>query len=381
MQDMDVAVIGAGPAGSASAIALARRGYQVALFDKKPFPREKLCGDFVNPINLPLLRRLGVEDEIKAQQHATVTHFRITSSSGAVAESRFPSGAEGVAVGLGLRRALLDHALARKAVDSGAAVRLNSRVDELSRSASGWRFKADGESWRAKLLIGADGRNSWVAEQLGLNSGAATRGRSVGFQTRLKCPDAAQDRVEVHLFPGGYAGLVGLGGGELNLCLAIDRRFLPRTAKRAFLVRCLAQNPYLKCVLERSSKIFEFCSAYPVYFPRRRCYAERVLLAGDAARVSEPVTGEGIYFAMQSGLLAAEVIEQALAVSNLSAGFVQRYEQRCVRMFRNRMSLNAVMRFAMYRPRLLNPLIRLFARRRRLLDSLVGAVCAPEPLR
>jgi flavin-dependent dehydrogenase len=106
-----------------------------------------------------------------------------------------------------------------------------------------------------------------------------------------------------------------------------------------------------------------------------------VLLAGDAARVSEPVTGEGIYFAMQSGLLAAEVIEQALAVSNLSAGFVQRYEQRCVRMFRNRMSLNAVMRFAMYRPRLLNPLIRLFARRRRLLDSLVGAVCAPEPLR
>ena len=378
MQEMDVAIIGAGPAGSAAAIGLARGGYRVALFDKQPFPREKLCGDFVSPINLPLLRRLGVEDEILAQEHATVARFRITSTSGAEAAARFPGGA----IGLGLRRALLDHTLARQAADCGATVRLNSRADELSRSANGWRFKADGENWQAKLLIGADGRNSWAAEQLGLNSGAATQGRSVGFQARLKCPGAAQGRVEVHLFPGGYAGLIGLGGSEVNLCLAIDRRRLPRTAVRKFLIeQCLPQNACIKSVLERSTEVSPFRSAYPVYFPRRRCYAERALLAGDAARVSEPVTGEGIYFAMQSGLLAAEVIEQALAVSDLSARFLQRYEQRCARMFRSRLNLNAALRFAVYRPALLTPLIGLFARESRWLDSLVAAVCAPQPQR
>jgi geranylgeranyl reductase family protein len=381
MQNVDVAVIGAGPAGSAAAITLAQRGYRVALIDKQPFPREKLCGDFVNPINLPLLRRLGVENEVYAQPHASVTGFRITSSSGAAAEARLPNAAQGGA-GLGLRRALLDHTLVRRAANLGAAVRLNSRVEALLRNARGWQFKTAEESWQAKLLIGADGRNSWVAEQLGLNSRAGMRGRSVGFQARVKCSGAAQGKVEIHLFPGGYAGLIGLGGGELNFCLAIDAQVLPRTAIGEFLLeKCLPRNPYLKAVLERSTAISSFRSAYPVYFPPRRCYAERALLAGDAARVSEPVSGEGIYFAMRSGLLAAEAMAEALAENDLSAGFLRRYQQRCGRVFRRRLGLNAVMRFAVYRPALLSPLIYLFARKRRWLDSLIGAVCVPEPLR
>jgi geranylgeranyl reductase family protein len=381
MPNVDVAIIGAGPAGSATAIALAQRGYEIALIDRKNFPREKLCGDFVNPINRPILRRLGVESEIHALQHAKVTGFRITSTSGAAAEARFPSAAQGTMAGLGLRRASLDHTLVRQAASLDAAVRLNSRVEALSRNARGWRFKIGEESWQAKFLIGADGRNSWVAEQLDLNRRAGMRGRSVGFQARLKGSRAAQGKVEIHLFPGGYAGLVGLGGGELNLCMAIERRMLPRAATSEFLLeRCLPRNPYLKDVLQRSAAISPFRSAYPVYFSPRRCYAERALLVGDAARVSEPVTGEGIYFAMRGGLLAAQVIAEALAVNDLSAGFLRRYEQSCERMFRNRMSLNALMRFAVYRPALLSPLVRLLARKRGWLDSVIGAVCAPEPL-
>ena len=382
MQRADIAIIGAGPAGSAAAIALAQRGYQVVLIDKQPFPREKLCGDFVNPINLPILRRLGVESEIHAQPHGKVSGFRITSASGAAAEAQFPTAAQGGAAGLGLRRALLDHTLVRRAASVGVAVRLNCRADELSRSANGWQFKAGGESWQANMLIGADGRNSRVAEQLGLNSRADMRGRSVGFQTRLKCSGAAQGQIAIHLFPGGYAGLIGLGDGELNLCLAIDHRTLPGADISEFLLeKCLPKNPFLKDLLQRSTEISSFRSAYPVYFSRRRCYADRALLVGDAARVSEPVTGEGIYFAMHSGLLASEVITEALAVKDSSARFLRRYEQRCDRVFRRRMGLNALVRFAVYRQALLSPLISLFARKRRVLDSLVGSVCAPEPLR
>lgn len=375
MPEVDVAIVGAGPAGSAAAITLAERGYQVVLFDKRAFPREKLCGDFVNPINLPLLRRLGVAEQIRAQPHAAVTGFLITSSSGASAEARLPGGAPG----LGLRRALLDHALVQRAVQRGAVVRLNSRLDELSPSAAGWRITAQEEGWRAKLLIGADGRNSWVAEQLGLNGGAARHGRSIGFQARLKWSAGAPGRVEIHLFPGGYAGLVGIGGGELNLCLAIDRRALPHAGKNASVVRYLAHNPQLKRVLERSSDEPEFRAAYPVYFPARRCFTERALLAGDAARVSEPVTGEGIYCALQSGLLAAEMVDRALAAGDLSADFLRRYDQRCAGLFRGRMRLNTILRFAVYRPALLDPVIRLLGRKSRWLDALVGAVCTPQP--
>jgi flavin-dependent dehydrogenase len=188
--------------------------------------------------------------------------------------------------------------------------------------------------------------------------------------------------VEIHAFPGGYAGLVGLGGGEVNLCLAIDRLKLPRVDAREFLLEsCLPKNPYLKNLLERATALSPFRSVYPVYFPPRRSYAERALLAGDAARVSEPVTGEGIYFALKSGLLAAEVIAEALAAKELSAGFLQTYEQRCTGAFRGRMRLNALLRFAVYRPGLLDPLIGLLARRRGWLDMLIGSVCTPKPAR
>ena len=79
MRSCDVVIIGAGPAGSAAAIALARMGYAVALLDREQFPREKLCGDFINPSNWPILRALGVEREILTAAHQRVTGFRITS--------------------------------------------------------------------------------------------------------------------------------------------------------------------------------------------------------------------------------------------------------------------------------------------------------------
>lgn len=378
MPDVDVAIVGAGPAGSVTAIALARRGYEVALLDKKSFPRDKLCGDFINPINLPVLRDLGVDQQVFAQPHAEVTGFRITASSGHAAEAQFSSADQQSAIGFGLRRSALDQTLVERAAELGVTLRLGWRIEELSQSARGWEIKSAAESWRAKILVGADGRNSWVAQRLAMNKPASMRGRSVGFQFRLRCRGAAPGKVEIHLFPGGYAGLIRLGDGELNLCLSIDREKLPSESVAEFLLtQCLPQNPYLKAVLEQGDEISQFRSAYPVYYPKRRCYADRAVLVGDAARVTEPVTGEGIYFAMQSGLLAAETIDTSLIRGDLSANYLRRYKQRCNQAFRARAAFNSLMRLVIYRSALLDLLIPLCARDSRMLNSLVGAICTP----
>jgi len=265
----------------------------------------------------------------------------------------------------------------------GVTVRLGARIANLERSAQGWRLEAaDDESWQARVLIGADGRNSWVAQQLDMNTQATTQGRCVGFQVRVQVPGMVTGKVEIHLCPGGYAGLVGLGDGTINLCLTIDKRALPRERPAEFLLtQWLPQSPYLKNLLRRSTSAGEVRSAYPVYFPKRRCTAAGVLLVGDAGRVSEPVTGEGIYFAMQSGLFAAETIDEAFARGDLSAEGMRRYEQKCNQLFRPRDALNSLIRFAIYRPGLVNPLIRLFAKHSRALVSLVDAVCAPQAVR
>jgi menaquinone-9 beta-reductase len=384
MKSFDVAIIGAGPAGSSAAICLARKGYQVALVDKEQFPREKLCGDFINPINWPVFRRLSVDKQILSTEHEKVTAFRLTSFSREEAEVPLPSENE-ASFGLGLRRSALDQVLLEKAVTESATLFHRFRIKELRKTDQAWCLSIDNsatvEKISARMLIGADGRNSWVAHHLGLAGRAAVEGGAIGFQLRLKCSNAADSKVEIHLFPGGYAGLVRLGGSMLNLCFAVAKgRFQRQRSFEELMESCLALNPHLNQTLRRSHRLGELRSIYPVYFPPRRSYGDRVLLVGDAARVSEPVTGEGIYFALRSGELAAWRVDQAFAKSDFSADHLRLHERECRSHFRLRSRLNALIRWLIYRPAVLSPLLR-FSGRKRLVDPLVRAICQPQAAR
>ena len=377
MKEVDVVIVGAGPAGSATAIGLAQRGYEVAVIDKKIFPREKLCGDFVNPINWPVFRELGVTERVLAAPHGEVSGFRLTTSSGREAEAGFIARDGQRSMGLGLQRAALDQLLVQRAAELGVSIYPGRRIERIFAARQGWRLESAMESWQARLVVGADGRNSWVARQVGLDRGASMHGRAIGFQSRLRCPGASRGKIEIHLFPGGYAGVVDVGDGTITLGMAIDKRKLSRAGGAQFLFTgLLAHNPHLKSILDRSADGASLRSVYPVYFSRARAVAERVVLVGDAARVSEPVTGEGIYFAMRSGLLAAATIDQAFRQGNLAAQVLADYERLCRTAFRSRLALNALLRFAVYRPALLEPFIRLSTKNNPVLNSLISAVCA-----
>jgi geranylgeranyl reductase family protein len=383
MKRFDVVIIGAGPAGSSAAIALGGLGYSVALIDKEQFPREKLCGDFVNPINIPLFRALGVEPQVLSQKHETVTAFRITSFAGGEAEIPLRSANGRTSCGLGLSRASLDNVLLEKARETVTAFQ-GFKAKELRKSEERWRITIDrgagSEELSARIVIGADGRNSWVAHRLKLSNNAAGPQRAIGFQMRLQGAAALNGKVEIHLFPGGYAGLVGLGDGTVNLCLAIEKAHMAaRQPGPDAWQDCLPQNPWLRAILDRSSVLGQIRSVYPIYFPPRRCYADGALLAGDAARVNEPVTGEGIYFAIKSGMIAAKTVDQALRTGDLSAAQLSLYARDCDRAFRIRRGVNSLIRWLIYRPSLLSPLIRHSSRKRQILAPFVHAICTPAP--
>jgi geranylgeranyl reductase family protein len=376
----DVVIVGAGPAGSSSAIGLARKGYSVALLDKERFPREKLCGDFLNPVNWRMLRELKVERAVLACPHEKISTFRFTSFSGVEVEIPLPGGDEATA-GLGLRRLDLDQVFLQQAKSLGVTVLDGCKPKELEREPHGWRLKIDEshvlEDLGARMLIGADSRNSWVAHHLGLADPAAMQGRSVGFQFRLQCAKRATGKVEIHLFPGGYAGVVGVDGDTVTLGLAIEKHRLLDGRPEEFVLRSvLPQNPWLKNML-RSGKVSEMRSTYPVYFPPRRAYGDGILLVGDAARVNEPVTGEGIYFALKSGALAADSVDAAFQKSDFSAARLRSYARECRSAFRPRRGINALIRWLIYRPALLSQLVRCSGKRRGLLGSLVHTICQP----
>jgi len=117
----DVAIVGAGPAGSSAAIFLARRGYSVALLDKAVFPRDKLCGDFLNPAGWRLFERLGVRDALLAAPHEKIDAFHV-STPAAEAVIPFPERGGARVFGLGVTRRIFDHLLVQRAVGAGAAL-------------------------------------------------------------------------------------------------------------------------------------------------------------------------------------------------------------------------------------------------------------------
>jgi geranylgeranyl reductase family protein len=382
VKEFDVAIIGAGPAGSATAITLAQSGFDVVLIDRALFPRDKLCGDFINPINWPVLQELNVAYELLSLPHTKVSTFRLTMASGAEVMRAMPGQGES-RFGLGLRRFHLDHVLLKQAARSGVSVHQGVKVSAVKRVSRGWHLEIDDHgcllSARAKLLVGADGRNSWVARQIGVGCRPAHYPASVGFEIQLQKVPGLCASVEIHQYVGGYGGAVRVDPSTVNLCFTVKRSLLGRSISFDNLrERFLRHNPFLDGLVRASEPVSVLRSVWPVYFPARRCFGDGFLLVGDAARVTEPLTGEGIFFALRAGQLAARTMATALRQSNFTEVLLSSYDRACRSEFRARQRLNALIRNCIYRPGILSFAVPLLSRQTQLLDSLISHVCVPR---
>ena len=168
----DVLIVGAGPAGAVAAIVLARAGARVRLLDRAVFPRDKLCGDTVNPGALGELRRLGLSEPVEAIG-VRIEGMRVTGSRGVTVDGRYPNGLHGRAI---LRRDM-DWALLRQAIAAGAAFESAVAVRAPIVVETGAATQVTGvtvgakthaHEFRARVVIAADGRRSTLAFALGL---------------------------------------------------------------------------------------------------------------------------------------------------------------------------------------------------------------------
>ena len=150
----DVAVVGAGPAGSAAAAFCAGAGLRVVLLEREMFPREKVCGDCLNPSCWPVLERLKVAERVRELPHGKLQRVDFIAIGGRTVSVDLPADAE-----IAVKRSLLDQLLLSRAVEAGADVRQLTTVRQIMIEPEGWKITTNGETLRARHNIAADARN------------------------------------------------------------------------------------------------------------------------------------------------------------------------------------------------------------------------------
>ena len=377
----DVLILGAGPAGTALASHLARSGFDVALADKKSFPRAKPCGEFLSPECRPYLQELGVENALLQQGTRRIHGMHLCSGEWR-ARGRFRSltSAPYNDAGYAIRREILDTELLRAARARPEVTWLERHeFRTLLRDANGavsgavLRDQTGAErAVRAQTTIGADGVHSRVARQLGVQ-------RQIRWLDRLALVAHFDGVVpaaeaEVHFLDNAYFAATTVDDGSFHLNLLIDRNAL---ADRdgdldAFVQEHIAAAPMLARRMSNAKRRGQWKGIGPLAFRTTKQTFAGGALVGDACGYIDPLTGEGIDFSLHGARSLANALAVARHEPHRAAAAMRGYEQERRREIAPRLRLAALLQRGIRHPFLVRSCLSALAAWPRLCDLLVN---------
>ena len=364
----DVCVVGAGPAGSVTAYYAVKAGLRVLLLEKKKFPRVKICGDAVCTQAQDIMEDMesatghgSVLDEIMREGlgHAAANgglvspagYSYIGNSVGDAAAGKLSRSAV-----IAIKRVVMDEKLARAAAHAGAQLVEEASVEaaHLDTAQRLWQVRTErgdaGESmtYKARVLVCADGAPSRLAMQLGIVK-EAPQGTCSRAYVKAGSHNYRADGTVIYnkdLLPG-YMAIFREANDELNYCCYIipgnpkvrneDLSRMHHTLIKDdfYLSRALGLKPDMESMKAGSLRLGGVAQSFD----------EQLLIVGDAAGFIDPLTGEGIHHGMHSGVLAAQMLQEAFRHRDLSARYLENYQRRWMREFGN--DFRASMRLAL----------------------------------
>ncbi len=382
MNHYDVIVIGGGPAGSASALFLARAGYKVALLDQARFPKDKVCGEFISPAADAILENLGVLSAIEALSPLRLKGVAISSyeKSGFVVDYPPLPGTTSPMTSLSLPRMVFDRLLIEKVGQAGVAVKEGHKVTDFiveEGRVVGVRGRDDSKTafeFRASVVVDAGGRNGVSLRRFDLKK--KSRGSSkIALAAHWTTDQPLQKYCTMHISHPGYTGIAPTGENQANVVLVVDKKSLQgENDLHEFYVRTVLQNPLRRNLLGQAQVTEQARSVDSLGFSVCPPTVGGLVLVGDASGFIDPFTGEGIYLSLRSAEIAGEVIDACFKRNDFSKDALAVYERRRKKEFHKKFLLSKILQFLIYNPPLCNRVIQTLARNPDQAATLVGVI-------
>jgi len=309
----DVAIIGGGPAGSMAAIYLSRFGLEVCLIEKKKFPRDVLCGEFLSEEVTALLKDLKLFDEFLELKPVLISRFKSVNESGTEIRSNLSFTA------YTLKRSLFDNFLLNEAINSGVKVYQPAEADFIGREDN-------------KFLVEIIKQNNKEDILVGVKKVIAAYGKQNGFDKKLKrdfitsssglngikfhipnysIKNYPADEISIYTAKDIYCGMNTISEIETTLC-ALEKRTNVKTSPRKRILKLLESNKNFGDLFEPGfENMLNDLPIYGtgnIYFGRRNIVENHIFMIGDAAGVIAPLAGDGIGMAFQSAKLISSLL-------------------------------------------------------------------------
>jgi len=341
--NFEIGIIGGGPAGSTAAAYLADYGFNVCLFEKKSFPRETLCGEFLTIEVMYYLQQLQLFEEFISLQPNKIKSFRIFNSSGKSISSKFNFDA------YGLSRSYFDNLLLCNAKRKDITVFQPAEVKQIISKKSSYQLSVKNEEQKeinidVNHLIAAYGKQNHLDNSLKRNF-INQKSKLNGIKFHLnknQLREFPADEIPIYAADNIYCGVNAVDNNKVTLGFLEDRnREQPPPRKQLIELR-KKNKAFKKLFNENDENLFDNLPIYGtgnIYFGRRNLVEDGIFFIGDAAGVIAPLSGDGIGIAMESGKLIADLFQKKrrenLSKKEIEFLFIKEWNK----LFSNRMKI------------------------------------------
>ncbi len=309
----DIAVIGAGPAGSTAANYLARSGFRTCVIERKSFPRETVCGEFLSGEVAEVLHELNIFKQFQSLQPNTLTAFRYSPEHAHSYTSVLPFTA------YTMKRGKFDAFLLDNARKAGAEVYQPATVEQVVKNGEMYQIAVNTEGKQkqitARNVIGAFGKNSPLDKTMLRDFlGSKSRLNGVKFHIPKKfIQNIIEHEIQIFTLPDMYCGVNAVDNETVTVSF-LERHAAGGATARERLIELIKKNKHFHEIVsgdfETSIESFPFYGAGDIYFGKKNIIENGIFMIGDASRVIAPLAGDGISLAMQSAKVLASVIRE-----------------------------------------------------------------------